>query len=83
MINELTTHCKLRFIGEVVETTRGTEQCFAKIAVRHICVEIPSVNCDSIHLGDMIAFETGIETQSCRQVPTPDAAAIDVSEFQG
>lgn len=71
MTIEATTQCKLRFIGEVVETSRGTERCFAKIAVRQICVEIPSVNCDTIHLGDMIAFETGIETHACRQVPSP------------
>jgi hypothetical protein len=66
MTVETITQCKLRFIGEVVETSRGTERCFAKITVRQICVEIPSVNCDTIQLGDTIAFETGIETHTCR-----------------
>lgn len=65
--------CKLRFIGEVVETSRGAEACFAKVAIRHICVEIPSADCETIHLGDMIAFEAAIETHACHQVPSLEA----------
>ncbi len=82
MTIETTTLCKLRFIGEIVETYRGTEQCFAKVAVRHICIEIPSTDCAAISLGEIIAFEAGIAAQGCRQVPSHGPDGIGVPEYQ-
>lgn len=67
--SDMPSTCTFRFIGDVVETSHDGGHCFAKISITQICIELPAEDCGMVHLGDTVAFETGIETQDCRRIP--------------